>query len=59
MVTIYNFTLNGSVIGCGTKAEFDYWTLQGVFSAGCQLGGAIGEEDASIDQSRKQEWGIA
>lgn len=45
MVNVYEFVLpDGTCIGCGTKAEFDHWSSEGVFDADARLGAIIGQE---------------
>lgn len=55
-VPVYEFQLaDGTVMGCGTQAELDYWTAEGVME-GYQLGRVLGHEPASMDDKRRAAW---
>jgi hypothetical protein len=56
MVNVYQFELeDGTVAGCGTKVEFEYWASQGLLD-GHKLGCVIGQEAAACDVQRQAAW---
>lgn len=56
MNPIFNFhDADNRIIGCGTQAELDHWTAEGVM-AGVRTGRQIGAEPASEDERRKAAW---
>jgi hypothetical protein len=56
-VPVYEWVLDGNVsIGCGTKLEFDFWTLEGVVTPGTVLGKILTYEPASENERRKRLW---
>jgi len=56
-VEVYEWVFEDGVsFGCGTKAEFDYWTAEGVNPEGSKLGAVIGREPASEDDRRRAAW---
>jgi hypothetical protein len=50
---------DGTVFGCGTKVEFDYWKAEGVIDPEAVFGKSIGFEPASEDDRRRKCWGLA
>lgn len=55
-VPVYEFQLaDGTPMGCGTQAELDYWTAEGVF-VDYVRGGILGYEPASMDDKRRAAW---
>lgn len=56
-VPVYEWlTAEDTVLGCGTKAEFEHWTAEGVNPVGAKLGNVICHEDASEDAARVAMW---
>ncbi len=46
-VSIFEWFADGNLIGCGTKAEFDYWISEGVVSPDATLGKVIGYQPSA------------
>lgn len=60
MVKVYEWQFtDGTVFGCGTKCEFDYWQSEGIVDPDAVLGKVICNEPASEDERRKVLWGLA
>ena len=55
-VPVYEWLCEGEEFGCGTRAEFDYWTAQGTLPEGATLGTVIAHEPASEDARRALAW---
>ena len=53
MVEVYEWIADGSVIGCGTKVEFDHWQDA---MPGATLGKVIAYEPAAEDERRQIAW---
>jgi hypothetical protein len=48
---------DGSLVGCGTQLELDYWKSQGTMN-GYRIGERIGWEHPREDAKRRKAWGI-
>ena len=48
-VPVYEWLLaDGTVIGCGTRSEFDFWNAEGIAN-GDRMGKIIGHEPAAVE----------
>ena len=60
MIAVYEIhNADGSLNGCGTALEFEYWADFGLYGEGAYLGKVICHEDASLDEARKLQWATA
>ena len=57
-VPVYDWQQDGQSIGCGTRAELNHWTAEGVMS-GVTLGAILTHEPASEDARRAAAWSRA
>lgn len=56
-VPVYEFlTASGTLVGCGTQVELDYWSANDGPMAGFRVGKIISYEPASEDERRKAAW---
>lgn len=56
-VPVYEFlNADGTVTGCGTAREMQFWKAEGVFAEGDKLGAILCQEPASEDERREAAW---
>lgn len=53
---VYEWTLDGRPMGCGTRVELAHWKAEGVEDRRTRLGKIVGHEDPAADEHRLAEW---